>query len=283
MSDIYTTKKPDDEPSLTKAESNAAGRLGAPSVSAPQALTELRRFTPARIALNRVGHSLPTSEILQFGIAQATARDAVHTPLDTASIIDQLKTADLSFIQLCSAASDRATYLRRPDLGRVLDESSRTLLSAAAEATRTDIAFVVADGLSSAAPERYAVPIIRAIRQCLPDWTLCPVLIAEQARVALGDEIGELLRAEFTVMLIGERPGLSSPSSLGIYLTYDPKPGRTDADRNCISNIHDAGMDIDTAVRTLCYLITNARRLRVSGIALKNDSNFCRPSQLGKG
>jgi ethanolamine ammonia-lyase small subunit len=247
----------------------------------PHPLAQLRRFTPARISLNRTGNSLTTSDLLDFSLAHALARDAVHNQLDSESIIQQLKAADLEFIQVHSAAKDRATYLRRPDLGRKLEESSRTLLAEAKPAIQPDIVFVIADGLSAIAPERYAVPIIQQIRQLLPDWSSGPVVIAEQARVALGDEAGELLQAEITVMLIGERPGLSSPDSLGIYLTYDPKPGRTDAERNCISNVRAEGVSIERAAETLSYLITSARRLQLSGVGLKDDSDRVQPSLPG--
>jgi ethanolamine ammonia-lyase small subunit len=164
------------------------------------------------------------------------ARDAVHAALDTRGIAAQLTAVGLESVYVHSAAQDRATYLRRPDLGRRLDEASRERLSSLRRAARFDLLFIIADGLSAIAPERYAVAVIEATRKLLGDWEIAPILIAEQARVALGDEAGEMLDAAMVVTLIGERPGLSSPDSLGIYLTYAPRAGRTDAERNCISS-----------------------------------------------
>lgn len=236
-------------------------------------MAQLRRFTPARIALGRAGDSLPTAELLNFGLAHAMARDAVHALLDTADMARQLNDAGLTSIEVHSAARDRATYLRRPDLGRRLDDPSRKQLAALRPETKPDLLFIVADGLSAIAPQRYAVPLILDLRAMLPDWDLGPIVIATQARVALGDEAGELLNAGITVMLIGERPGLSSPDSLGAYLTYNPKVGRSDAERNCVSNIHAEGMSIERAARTLKFLLIKSRQLGISGIALKEDSH----------
>ncbi len=235
-------------------------------------LTQLRRFTPARIALERAGDSLPTRDLLDFSLAHALARDAVHAPFDAQSIAEQLATANLESILVHSAATDRATYLRRPNLGRVLDKGCRQRLIEL-KLYPPEIVFIIADGLSAIAPQRYAVRVIRAAIDLLQGWQIGPVIIAEQARVALGDEIGELLGAAITVMLIGERPGLSAPDSLGIYLTYAPKPGRTDAERNCISNVRDEGTSPEQAAQTLYYLLRNAQRLKLSGVSLKDDSN----------
>jgi ethanolamine ammonia-lyase small subunit len=240
-------------------------------------LARLRRLTPARIALGRTGDSLPTRALLDFGLAHAMARDAVHTPLDTASLEDQLHQAGLRSFRVHSAAPDRATYLSRPDLGRKLDEASRERLAAFQSPTRPELLFVIADGLSALAPLRYAVPVIQATLAMLESWQTGPVIVAEEARVALGDEIGQLLGAEIVVMLIGERPGLSSPASLGIYLTYSPKPGRTDAERNCISNVRNEGTSVEAAARTLHHLLVQSRQLRLSGVALKDDSE---PAEL---
>jgi ethanolamine ammonia-lyase small subunit len=236
-------------------------------------LTKLRQFTPARIALAHTGSSLPTKELLEFTAAHATARDAVHAPFDINSIAAQLTAANFKSIKVHSAALDRATYLRRPDLGRKLDDPSRARLGKLQLPAKPEVVFIIADGLSAIAPQRYAVAVIRGALELLQAWKIGPVVIAEQARVALGDEIGELLRAEITVMLIGERPGLSAADSLGIYLTYAPKPGRTDAERNCISNVREEGTSPEQAAQTLHYLLTNSRRLRLSGVQLKDESS----------
>jgi ethanolamine ammonia-lyase small subunit len=188
-------------------------------------LSQLTRFTPARIALGRTGNSLPTKELLDFNLAHALARDAIHTEFDADSIIEQLTTTHLQNIQIKSAAADRTTYLRRPDLGRRLSEESREHLFTYKPQSNPELLFIVADGLSAMAPIRYAVPVIEATRGLINDWKIGPVILAEQARVAIGDEIGEILQARITVVLIGERPGLSSPDSLGIYLTYNPRVG----------------------------------------------------------
>jgi ethanolamine ammonia-lyase small subunit len=236
-------------------------------------LTQLRQFTPARIALGRTGNSLPTKELLEFNAAHAMARDAVHTSFDAQSITEQLTVANLESIKVHSAAVGRETYLRRPDLGRKLDESSRNRLNELKQSTKPDVVFIIGDGLSALAPQRYAVPVIKSAWELLKGWQIGPIIIAEQARVALGDEVGEVLGAEITVMLIGERPGLSSPDGLGIYLTYAPKEGRTDAERNCISNVREEGTSPEQAARTLHYLLTNSRQLKLSGVQLKDESN----------
>ena len=253
-----------------------------PAVSPPEQipekasnpLTQLRHFTTARIALGRSGDSFPTSDLLEFSLDHALARDAVHAPLDTQDLSAQLNAASFESIQVKSAASDRANYLRRPDLGRRLDADSQSRLSALSPSPKPEVLFIIADGLSAIAPQRYAVPVIQAARELLQNWRIGPVVIAEQARVALGDEIGDLLQAEIAVMLIGERPGLSAPDSLGVYLTYAPKPGRTDAERNCISNVRAEGMSPELAAQTLHYLLKNSRRLKLSGVGLKDESDL---------
>ncbi len=260
----------------SEVEGSAVSALSASELTPtkdPHPLTQLRQFTPARIALGRTGNSLPTKELLEFNAAHATARDAVHAPFDAQSIAKQLRTSDFQYIQVFSMARDRAAYLRRPDLGRKLDDESRDVLEAFRPKIGANIVFIIADGLSAIAPQRYAVPVINATRRLLSGWEIGPIIIAEQARVALGDEIGELLHAEITVMLIGERPGLSSADSLGIYLTYAPKPGRTDAERNCISNVREEGTSSEQAAQTLAYLLASARRLKFSGVPLKDESN----------
>ena len=241
------------------------------ATAAHHPLASLRRFTPARIALGRSGNSLPTAELLDFSADHAMARDAVHASLDVRSIAAQLKSAGFEWLQIHSAAIDRATYLRRPDLGRQLDEGSREALSSLHLEAKPEMLFVIADGLSALAPERYAVAVIEETVKLLGDWPIAPVLIAEQARVALGDDAGEILKAEMVVTLIGERPGLSSPDSLGIYLTWHPKSGRTDAERNCISNVREEGMSPREAARRLYHLMVNSRRLELSGVGLKDE------------
>ncbi len=233
---------------------------------------QLRRFTRARIALGRAGHSQTTDTVLAFGLAHAQARDAVHLPLDCAAVEAALGQAGFASLSVHSAAPDRAHYLRRPDLGRRLDEPSRARLAASAGAA-PDVAFVIADGLSALAAQRHGVPLLCAVRERLPQgWTMAPVVVAEQSRVALGDEVGERIGARQVVMLIGERPGLSSPDSLGIYLTYAPRAGRTDAERNCISNVRPEGLSYAQAAERLVFLLRGAAALGGSGVALKDDS-----------
>ncbi|MGF6655222.1 ethanolamine ammonia-lyase small subunit [Paraburkholderia youngii] len=232
----------------------------------------LRRFTQARIALGRAGNSLPTAPLLAFNLAHAQARDAVHHPLDADALHARLQEQGFNTLDVHSAAPDREHYLRRPDLGRRLSDESRTTL-ARLPTQSNDVLFVIGDGLSAFAASKQAVPLLQAIHPKLADWTIGPVVVARQARVALGDEIGELLDAKIVVMLIGERPGLSSPDSLGIYITYAPKVGCSDAQRNCISNVRPEGLDYPQAAHKLHYLLTQARTLRLTGVGLKDDSD----------
>lgn len=239
----------------------------------PNPWAHLRAFTDARIALGRAGNSQTTDAVLAFDVAHAQARDAVHLPLDSATVTAALEQAGFTALTVHSAAADRAQYLRRPDLGRQLDDASRAKLMAARPAEPFDVVFVIADGLSALAAQSHGAPLLRSVRARLPaDWSIGPVVIAEQSRVALGDEIGERLGARQVVMLIGERPGLSSPDSLGIYLTHAPRIGRTDADRNCISNVRPAGLTYDQAATKLAFLLNGALALGRSGIDLKDDS-----------
>ncbi|MFC5429275.1 ethanolamine ammonia-lyase subunit EutC [Paraburkholderia denitrificans] len=236
----------------------------------------LRRFTSARIALGRAGSGLPTAPLLAFERAHAQARDAVHQPLDADALHAALKTRALTSIDVHSAAPDRDHYLRRPDLGRRLDEASvRALCDAVCDkpAAPADVVFVIADGLSARAAAAHALPVLDAALPRLDGWRVGPVVVARQARVALGDEIGERLRARYVAMLIGERPGLSSPDSLGLYLTAAPRVGRTDAERNCISNVRPEGLGYEAAAAKLCYLLTRSRALGMTGIGLKDDSD----------
>lgn len=236
---------------------------------------ELRRFTPARIGLGRSGVALPTHEILAFGWAHARARDAVHTPLDAAALEAGLRAAGFQVHHVRSAAPDRATYLRRPDLGRQLDPGHAAALQALAA---PDLALVVGDGLSSLAVQRHAVPLLVALRERLGGrFSASPVVVAQQARVALGDDIGGHLRARLSVVLIGERPGLSSPDSLGIYLTHAPRRGRHDAERNCISNVRPEGLPIPAAAHKLAWHVEQALQRGLTGVGLKDESDAALP------
>jgi len=240
----------------------------------------LRALTGARIALGRVGGSLPTRELLAFGVAHAQARDAVHQPLDATALEAALDELGVAHLRVHSAAAGRSEYLRRPDLGRRLDEEGRRRLAEAAPEPPPDLVLVLADGLSASAVQRHALPLLDALRPRLAGWSLAPIVIALQARVALGDEIGALLRARQVVMLIGERPGLSSPDSLGIYLTHQPRAGRVDAERNCISNVRPEGLSFEQAAARLAFLMRGAHALGRSGVDLKDDS---RPTLPGQG
>ena len=245
--------------------------------------TALRAFTPARIALGRTGASQPTAALLAFSLAHAQARDAVHEAFDAASMSVELQADGFQTIVVHSRATDRPMYLRRPDLGRRLDAASGDRLRKAAEKAETapDLVLVLADGLSALAVSRHAQPMLKAIRSQLPGWSIGPVVLAEQARVALGDEVGELLGARAVALLVGERPGLTSPDSLGIYLTWAPRVGRTDAERNCISNIRPEGLGYEQAAATLVGLLDGAKRLGASGIMLKDETPTPAPEALG--
>ncbi|MFC7397153.1 ethanolamine ammonia-lyase subunit EutC [Chelatococcus sp. GCM10030263] len=233
----------------------------------------LTRLTPARIALGRAGPSLPTREVLRFGLAHAQARDAVHTPFDAAGTARAIEALGHEAMVVASAAPSRDVYLRRPDLGRRLAEESRERLSMRPVAP-ADLAIVVADGLSSTAIHANAAPFLAAWTPLLKQrgLRLAPVVIASGARVALGDEVGALLNARAVVVLIGERPGLSSPDSLGLYLTLHPKVGRSDAERNCISNVRREGLAYADAAHKLGWLLDMAFQRGVSGVALKDES-----------
>ncbi len=250
----------------------SAGSRASPSPAVePDDWTALRTLTPARLALGRTGASQPTAAQLAFGLAHARARDAVHAPLDVDALEAVLRADGFEVMRARSRAPDRPTYLRRPDLGRRLDDDSLARLRAAASAAPPDLAFVVADGLSAVAVARHAAPLLRAARDRLAGWSIGPVTVALQARVAIGDEVGEALAARAVALLVGERPGLSSPDSLGVYLTWAPRVGRTDAERNCISNVRPEGLAPERAAATLAALLDGARRLGASGVALKVD------------
>ena len=233
---------------------------------------ELRRYTAARIALGRSGQSLPSGEVLQFGMAHAQARDAIHTPLDSELLCAGLQQDGWDTLSAHSQAQDRTEYLLRPDLGRRL--AADTLLPAPI-AGGYDLGFVIGDGLSSLAVQRHAIPLLQALRPLLmPGYRIAPIVVAQQARVALADEVGERLGVRLIVMLIGERPGLSSPDSLGIYISHSPRVGMHDAARNCISNVRPAGLDYPAAAFKLNWLIEQALRLQLTGVDLKDESDL---------
>jgi len=233
----------------------------------PDPWTALRRHTPARIALGRAGTSLPTHEVLRFAAAHAAARDAVHLPLDAAALSAELRAQGLAPVQVASRADSRVAYLTRPDLGRQLDAASRDALDGGAA---SGLCIVVADGLSAIAAQRHAAPLLAELARA--GVVADRVVVATQARVALGDEIGERVGASLVLVLIGERPGLSSPDSLGAYLTWAPKAGRVDSERNCVSNIRPEGLPLAHAAARLAWLVRESQRRRVTGIGLKDDS-----------
>jgi ethanolamine ammonia-lyase small subunit len=227
--------------------------------------SSLRATTGARIGLRRSGDALALAHVLDLQQAHAAARDAVHTPLDIVSLEADLH--PLETLRVRSRAVDRPTYLRRPDLGRRLDPISSASLARA----KYDAVFVIGDGLSAAAAHRYAAPLLLACLARLPNWCVAPVVVAEQARVALGDDIGGRLGAHLCVMLIGERPGLTVAQSLGAYLTWAPRVGQRDHERNCVSNIHATGLGIARAADTIVWIMQEALRLKLTGVALKEN------------
>jgi ethanolamine ammonia-lyase small subunit len=239
-------------------------------------LAGLRAATPARIFLPRAGLALTTQANLKFQLDHAEARDAVHERLDVEALIEGLRSRGLEAIRLASAAGDRRTYLLRPDLGRELNEASRARLTPSAG--DYDIVFVIADGLSARAISSHAIALLD---EALPafqqgSWKLPPIVVVEQGRVAIGDEIGEILGARLVAVLIGERPGLSSPDSLGVYLTFAPHVGRADAERNCLSNIRSRGMSYSEGAQRLFYLCNEARRRKLTGVELKDETSLAR-------
>jgi ethanolamine ammonia-lyase small subunit len=259
--------------------------------SGPVWAPRLRNLTPARVGLRQTGVSVATSELLDFQLAHARARDAVHASLQPASLLSELNSVlqsspyrDCSPILLHSAAKDRQTYLQRPDLGRRLDDASRQRLQEYRQ-TSVELAIVLADGLSALAVERHAVPLLADLLPTLfessPALRLAPVCIVEQGRVAVADEVAHAFSAELAIVLIGERPGLSSPDSLGAYITWKPRPGlTTDAERNCISNIRPEGLTYPQAAARLLHYIREARSRRLSGVALKDPDPQDIPREL---
>jgi ethanolamine ammonia-lyase small subunit len=237
----------------------------------PDLWTRLRAFTRARIGLERCGDGIPTAELLRYQLDHARARDTVNREVDFAAIEAQL--GDRRVLRVRSAAADRSVYVRRPDLGRRLDPASRALLAHEHADEPWDVVFIIADGLSSAAVNDHAAATFRACLERMSGWKFAPIVLAAHARVALGDEITMLLNADLCVLLIGERPGLSVANSLGIYLTWQPRVGHHDADRNCLSNIHADGLNYEHAADKLVWLLSESRRRRLSGIALKENAS----------
>ncbi len=240
-----------------------------------QPWSRLRAYTAARIGLGRAGASVPTAAHLAFQQAHAAARDAVHLPLQVDELLAGPRALGEAPLRVHSQAVDRATYLQRPDLGRRLAAPSAAAL-AAQRVPAADLAFVLADGLSALALQRQALPVFTALRERLcaeGGWTWAPPVIATQARVALGDEVGALLNARCVVVLIGERPGLSAPDSLGLYFSWAPRVGRVDAERNCISNVRPQGLPPAAAAAKLHGLLSEARRRQLSGVALKDEQD----------
>ena len=235
----------------------------------------LKAFTAARIALGRTGTSVPLREALAFKLAHAHARDAVYSVLESARLLAEIAALSIPVCQVSSQAQNRQEYLQRPDYGRQLNEESKAQLSEQASGG-CDIAVVLADGLSATAINNHALPLLRLL---LPElhaagFQLGPLVLAEQARVALGDEVGLLLKARLVLVLIGERPGLSAPDSLGAYFTHGPRPGLTDEARNCVSNIRPAGLDYPAAAAKLGWLLREALRRQISGVALKDQADL---------
>ena len=235
---------------------------------APGPWARLCAHTPARIGLPRSGVSLASGAVLELRAAHAVARDAVWTPLDRDALMRELAAFGPPAIPTASRAADRSAFLMRPDLGRTLDVPSADAL--AVHCGGYDLAIVVADGLSATATQRQAPPLLAALWPALAEWRVAPLVVAEQSRVALGDEIALALGAASVLMLIGERPGLSATDSLGAYLTWNVRPGLTDADRNCVSNIRPEGVDYEEAARQIVYLLNAARVGGFSGVGLKN-------------
>lgn len=248
-------------------------------MSEPDAWAALRRFTAARIGLGRAGISLPTARALEFQAAHAAARTAVHEALDADELAARLGPAFGSAVVLHSRAADRQEYLRRPDFGRRLDEASRAKLAAAP----ADVAVVIADGLAARAVSAHAGPFLDVLlpRLAAEGVSLAPLTVVREGRVAVGDEIGALLGARLVLMLIGERPGLSAADSLGLYLTYEPRIGRSDAERNCISNIRPEGLSYAQAAYRAHYLISEALKRGLTGVRLKDDT--VTPDAIGTG
>lgn len=252
-----------------------------PTAPSSGSLRDLRDLTPARVRLGRVGASMPTKALLDFALDHARARDAIHSVLDVPAMISGLNDLGLKAFNVCSCAHNRKDYLKRPDLGRALDPASRDLL-AGHHGSRFQFAIVVGDGLSPMAANAHAIELARSLipRLAADRIQIGHAVVASGARVALGDEIGAILGVGMVAMVIGERPGLSAPDSLGVYLTFGPKPGRTDAERNCVSNIHGSGLGYDEAAFRIAWLIREGLAREVTGVALKDESARRTPHRI---
>jgi ethanolamine ammonia-lyase small subunit len=246
-----------------------------------RSMRDLRDLTPARVGLGRAGASMPTKALLEFTLDHARARDAVHAAFDVPALISGLNDLGLAAFDVSSRARNRKDYLRRPDLGRTLDPASQHLL-ARHKTSSCELAIAIGDGLSPTAVKVHAIALIRSLaaRLAIERIEIGHAVVASGARVALGDEIGAILGARMIVMLIGERPGLSAPDSLGAYLTFAPRPGRTDAERNCVSNIHGSGLGYDEAAFKMAWLIREGLAREVTGVALKDDSGELTPQPI---
>lgn len=246
-----------------------------PNVLQQDAWGKLKELTDARIALGRVGCSVPTAPLLAFQLAHAQAKDAVLQGLDVEKLTEQLQHQAVDILHIESCATDKALYLKRPDLGRNLSDSAREQLQnyQTTHTQNKDVLIVIGDGLSARAIEENAVALIESLLQVFQEqgWSVAPLVIAQGSRVALGDEVAEILQADMLVMLIGERPGLSSPDSLGIYYTWQAKQGCHDAMRNCISNVRPAGLSVQVATQRLLALMQNSKQRRLSGVNLKDE------------
>jgi ethanolamine ammonia-lyase small subunit len=244
------------------------------------AWSRLRDATQARIALGRAGGSLPTGEWLDFKAAHAAARDAVHNAFDAPALANEIAALGVETFVVDSQAPDRFTYLQRPDLGRRLGAGSVEAVRQLATHSAAELVIVVSDGLSALAVHRQVVPLLAQLvpRLSAGGWQLAPIVVARFGRVALQDEIGELVGAQAALMLIGERPGLGSPDSLGAYLVYGPRSGNTDAQRNCVSNIRAEGLPPAAAADTLEYLLVESRRRKISGVSLKDERSRLPPA-----
>ena len=246
-----------------------------------RSIDDLRKLTPARVALGRAGASLPTRALLDFTRDHARARDAVHAAFDAHGLIASLGALACASVAVASRAGNRQDYLKRPDLGRRLDQPSIDLLSGR-KSSRCDVAIVIGDGLSPTAVHAHALELLRRLLPGLAadNVSVGCIVVASGARVALGDEIGALLRARLVVMLIGERPGLSAPDSLGAYLTFAPEIGRTDAERNCVSNIHREGLTYAEAAYKIGWLVREGLAREVTGVTLKDESADHAPRRI---
>src|SRR5690242_4500779 len=244
-----------------------------------RSMPDLAALTPARVALGRAGASLPTSALLAFTLDHARARDAVHAPFDAERLAGELNQLGFAARLVASHAADRQDYLRRPDLGRRLDAASVRALTSRGAMEEGRLAVVIGDGLSPRAVHAHAAGLMRELvpKLAADGIAIGEVIVARGARVALGDEIGERLKAAMVVVLIGERPGLSAPDSLGAYLTFAPRVGLADADRNCVSNIHGAGLSYQEAAFKIAWLVREGLLRRLTGIALKDESGEVMP------